>query len=195
MRKYAIIPVIIIGAIASFLIGYYMFKISNVENEENQKIILAESINNIENSANIVSIQANSTEDKITPNTKIIKKVYYIDCGHIKEEIEQPTEKVINMNEKEFKKEYVGWEIQRFTSNEVVIYKEVYDYCNEHYVIEEENGIVVVYKIDKDDNEIGKVKTTEIEMKYLTEADIQNIHNSIKVYSKKELNKILEDFE
>jgi len=195
MRKYAVIPAIIIGGIASFLIGYYLFKIGNIENEQQQNLLLAENYDIYTNNAEYISVKANNSEQKITPNTTIIKKVYYIDCEHIKQESEEVNEKLINMNESQFQAEYIGWEIQKSTSNEVVIYKEVYDYCNEHYLIKEENGKIVVYKIDKYDREIEKIRETEIETKYLTEADLENIKQGVKVYSKKELNKALEDFE
>ena len=193
MRKYAIIPVIIIGAIASFFIGFYLFKISNVEKEQSQAMLLNE--NNLANNEEYISIRANTSEDKITPNTDIIKKIYYIDCDHIKQEEEEPSENLINMNKSEFQTQYIGWEIQRFTNSEVVIYKEVHDYCGEHYLIKEENGKIVVYKIDKYDKEIEKIEEMEIETNYLTETDLDKIKEGIKVYSKKEINKILEDFE
>lgn len=193
MQKYAIIPVIIIGAIASFFIGFYLFKISNVEKEQTQAMLLGES--NTTNKEEYISIRVNTSEDKITPNTTIIKKVYYIDCEHIKQEEEKPLKNLINMTKSEFQVEYIGWEIQRFTNNEVVIYKEIYDYCGEHYLIKEENGKIVVYKIDNNDKKIEKVEETEIETSYLTEADLKKIKKGIKVYSKKEINKILEDFE
>jgi len=193
MRKYAIIPIIIIGSIASFFIGYYVFKIGNVENEQTQKMLLAE-INSIDNKE-YATVKVNASEDKITPNTTIIKKIYYIDCEHIKQEEEKINEKIINMNKNQFQAEYVGWEIQKFTNNEVVIYKEVYDYCNEHYLIKEENERVVVYKIDKNDREVEKIEETDIETRYLTEKDLQEIKKGVKVYSKKELIKTLEDFE
>ena len=195
MRKYAVIPAIIIGGIASFLIGYYLFKIGNIENEQQQNLLLAENYDIYTNNAEYISVKANNSEQKITPNTTIIKKVYYIDCEHIKQESEEVNEKLINMNESQFQAEYIGWEIQKFTSNEVVIYKEVYDYCGEHYLIKEENGRVVVYKIDKKDKEIEKIEETEIETSYLTEADFEKIKNGIKVYSRKEISKVLEDFE
>jgi len=193
MRKYAIIPVIIIGAIASFFIGFYLFKISNVEKEQSQAMVLNE--NNVINDKEYALVRVNAVEDKITPNTTIIKKVYYIDCEHLKQEEKNPTKNEINMNKSEFQTQYIGWEIQRFTNNEVVIYKEVYDFCNEHYLIKDQDGKIVVYKLNKYDKEIEKIEETEIETKYLTEADLEKIKEGIKVYSKKEISKVLEDFE
>ena len=196
MRKYAIIPAIVIGGIISFFIGYYLFKISDIKNETSKKILSAEMTNNNEVSAEEYNlIRVNNNEDKISPNTKIIKKIYYIDCGHIKQENETPNEKIMNMNKEEFQAEYIEWEIQKFTNSEVVLYKEVYNYCNEHYIIKEDEGKIVVYKTDKNGKEIEKIQETEIETKYLTENDLKEIQGGIKVYSKKEINKILENFE
>ncbi len=31
----------------------------------------------------------------------------------------------------------------------MVVYKEINDFCNEHYLVKEENGTVAVYALDK----------------------------------------------
>lgn len=195
MRKYALIPIIIISGIISFFIGFYLFKIENVEKEEEQKILLAaQTTKNEVNLNEYLAIKTSALEDKINPNTKIIEKIYYEDCGHIKENVKKPDEKFINMNKKQFQAEYMNWEIQKFTNNEVVVYKEVYDFCDEHFNIGNLDGKVVVYKLNKNGKEVER-EITEIETRYLTDQDIAKLQNGIEVSSIKELNKVLEDFE
>jgi len=195
MRKYAVIPAIIIGGIASFLIGYYLFKIGNIENEQQQNLLLAENYDIYTNNAEYISVKANNSEQKITPNTTIIKKVYYIDCEHIKQESEEVNEKLINMNESQFQAEYIGWEIQKFTNNEIIVYKEINDFCDEHYVLKDTEGKITIFLLDKYGNEKEIIRETEIETKYLPELDIENLKEGIKVYGNEELNKLLEDYE
>ena len=77
----------------------------------------------------------------------------------------------------------------------MVVYKEINDFCNEHYLVKEENGTVTVYALDKYGKEKDIVCNTEIQTKYLTENDVENLRTGIKVYGKKELNKLLQDYE
>ena len=78
--------------------------------------------------------------------------------------------------------------------NEIVLYKEMDEFCNEHFLLKEEEGYITIYKLDKKNNE-KFFQTTEIPTDYLAEEDLEKIRNGIKVYTEKELNKTLEDFE
>lgn len=141
------------------------------------------------------SIKANSLETKVSPSTNLTIKILYKECNHLVETTEKITDNsLINLTEEEFKEKYKDWEIQKFTSQEIVIYKEVDKFCGEHYKIKENNGYIAVYKIDKNGEE-SLEKTTDIWANYLAKGDIEKIKNGIIVYSKKELNKTLEDFE
>ena len=52
-----------------------------------------------------------------------------------------------------------------------------------------------MYKLDKYGNIKETIIETGIQTKYLSEIDIKNLKNGIKVYGNKELKKSLEDFE
>jgi len=178
------------------VIGIYLHKISKVNEEiafeveykkqENQNIIKV--------AENIIE-ETSSIENKTTPNTIIIEKKYYNDCEHLIQTKKKMKENLINKTESEFQIEYIGWEIQKFTTNEVVVYKEVNDFCNEHYLLKDSEGEIVVYLVDKYGKEKEIVKKTGIQTKYLSEVDIDNLKQGIKVYGNKELNQLLEDFE
>jgi len=195
MKKY-IIVILALASIVSFVIGIYLHKISKVNEEiafeveykrqENQNIIKV--------AENIIE-ETSSIENKTTPNTIIIEKKYYNDCEHLIQTKKKMKENLINKTESEFQIEYIGWEIQKFTTNEVVVYKEVNDFCNEHYLLKDSEGEIVVYLVDKYGKEKEIVKKTGIQTKYLSEVDIDNLKQGIKVYGNKELNQLLEDFE
>ena len=195
MKKY-IIFILIVALAISFVLGRYLYKLNKINEEiafeaEYQRI---ESQNVIKEAENILK-ETSSIDNKTSPNTKIIEKIYYNDCEHLVQTEKKITESLINKNESEFQIEYMGWEIQKFTPSEVVVYKEVYDFCNEHFLLKEVEGEIVIYALDKYDNEREIIRETGIQTKYLSELDIDNLKEGIKVYGKKNLNSIIEDFE
>ena len=195
MRKY-IILIAIATAIVSFLLGLYLYKLNQINEQiafeaEYGKI---QSENIINEAENIIK-ETSMAENKTSPNTKLIEKKYYIDCGHLIQEEQTMKENLINKEESEFQTEYMGWEIQKFTPNEVVVYKEINDFCDQHYLLKEVDGEIVVYALDKYDNEKNIEKETGIQTRQLSKIDIENLKEGIKVCGKKEVNKMLEDFE
>lgn len=195
MKKYIVIA-LILALIAGFILGLYLYKLK-IANEQiafEAEYRKLETKNVIENAENLLQ-ETSSSKNKTTPNTKIIEKRYYNDCEHLGTTEKKIDEKLINKDESEFQIEYIGWEIQKFTPTEVVVYKEINDFCNEHYLVKEENGTVAVYALDKFGNEKDIICNTEIQTKYLTENDVENLRTGITVYGKKELNKLLQDYE
>ena len=86
-------------------------------------------------------------------------------------------------------------EIKEFTSENLELYKEENDFCNEHFLIKDVDGLVTIYTLNSMDNVLEILETTEIETMYLTDTDRNNLKNGIKVYTKQNLNKVIEDFE
>ena len=58
----------------------------------------------------------------------------------------------------------------------------------------EKDGEIAIFKLDQNNNQTFLEKT-DISTEYLTEKDLENIKRGIIIYSKKELNKTIEDFE
>jgi len=199
MKKYTIIAIITVGIILGFLTGLYLYRINRIDNEEQEKIaeVIEDDCTAIaqlsdEELSNL--IETNNNEEKTSPNCIITLKVYYEVCEHIIETRKNIEQAQVNLTEEELKQRFADWEIQRFTPNEIVLYKKVNEFCGEHFLLKEEEGYITIYKLDKDDN-AEFFQTTEISTDYLAEEDLEQIRNGIKVYTEKELNKTLEDFE
>lgn len=195
MKKH-IIFILVLALVVSFMIGLYLYRIDKVNEQiafeaEYQK---QESQNIIRAAENILK-ETSSSENKTSPNTKLIEKKYYNDCEHLIQTESEIPEKLINKTQSEFQAEYIGWEIQKFTTSEVVVYKEINDFCDEHYLLKDVEGEIIVYALDKYGKEREIIKETGIQTKYLSEVDIENLKNGMKVYGNKELNQLLEDFE
>ena len=195
-----IFAIIIIGIIAGLAIYDKNGKSKNniVENEINivsEKVTdeCTEEYEELERQAKL-DIETNSSEEKISPNCLIILKRYYNECQHtINEYIDIP-QNLVNGTQEDLEKEYPNWEIQKYSSTEIILYREFDSNCGQHFILRNDNGKITVYKINEEMQEEVYEKT-EISVEYLTEADKVEIQNGIRVNGIEELNQVIEDFE
>ena len=191
--------IITLSILLIIIVGIIVWKIGNGKNEEEpikQKTTVSEKVTDecVEEYDNNTTIETNYDKEKISPNCLFILKKYYKKCNHtINEYIEIP-EEIINKTEDELKEEYEGWKIEKFSSNEVILYKEYEGDCGEHYILKEKDGKIVIYR-ETETGEQEEYEETQISTEYLTETDKINISKGIRVYGKEALNQIIEDFE
>ena len=195
-----VVAIIIIGIISGLAIYNKNGKTQNniVENEINkvsEKITdeCTEEYEELERQAKL-DIETNSSEEKISPNCLITLKRYYNECQHtINEYIDVP-QNLVNGTQEDLEKEYPNWEIQKYSSNEIILYREFDSNCGQHFILRNDNGKITIYKINEEMQEEVYEKT-EISVEYLTEKDKVEIQNGIRVNGVEELNQLLEDFE
>lgn len=195
MKKY-ILLILIMTLIVSFLLGLYLYRLGKTNDKiafqvEYTKSNQEQKIEDIKNDIEETSI----SDNVITPNTKIIEKRYYNECEHLVTTEKKAKQSLVNKNESELQVEYIGWEIQRFTPEEVVVYKEINDFCDEHYLVKDINGEIIIYKLDKHDKIKEVIRETGIETKYLPTEDIEKLEEGIKVNGDISLNCLIEDYE
>ena len=124
----------------------------------------------------------------------MILKKYYEECNHtIKEYVDIPMD-LVNKTEEDLKKEYPYWQIEKYSSNEIILYKEFNSNCGQHFLVKGDEGKITVYKVNENGEEEVYEKT-EISVEYLSETDKIKIMEGIKVNGIEELNQLLEDFE
>lgn len=197
-----ILAIIVIGIIAGIAIYDKNKKetvenniIENTINELSEKVVdeCIEEWNEIEEQATL-DVEANSSEEKISPNCLVILRRYYKECNHtINEYIDIP-QGLVNKTYEELQKEYPTWEIKDFSSTQVVLYREFDSSCAQHFVVRDVDGKIVIYKVNEN-NEEEVFQKTEISVEYLTETDKIEIENGIRVNGMEELNQLIEDFE
>ncbi|MGN1311033.1 MAG: BofC C-terminal domain-containing protein [Clostridia bacterium] len=196
MKKTIWVMVCIIAIVLGFFVGKHLYKKEESNNNVNlQNTVTNTQINNTVEKVTNTEIPTSMSEEKVSINTEIIEKVYYKECDHIIETPVKNIEKYINMDEEDIRKSFQGWEIEEFTPEKLVLYKQEEDFCNEHFLIKDVDGYVTIYTLNSLDNVLEILETTEIETKYLTDTDKKNLIDGIKVYTKKDLNKVIEDFE
>ncbi len=186
--------IVIIGAI---IIGVQICK----PNKEQEDIITKVSDEKIEDDCTDEyqeiqeeMLQANSTEEKISPNCFITMKKTYNKCGHTTSEYIAIPKELVNKTKEDLEEKYAGWTIDKFTDTQIVISKKEEGECGEHYIVKDKEGKVVIYKLLEDGTE-NEYEVTDISTEYITDTDKINMKNGIKVNGKQELNQLIEDFE
>ena len=193
-----IILVILIGIVVGRLIYNNNEKLANKNNIiQNEINIASEKVTDdcIEEYQEVQEeVVANSQEEKISPNCLLILKKYYDECNHTINEYVDVPQDLVNGTEEDLKKEYPYWQIEKYSSNEIILYKEFNSNCGQHFLVKEDEGKITVYKINEN-NEEEIYEKTEISVEYLSETDKGKISEGIKVNGIEELNQLLEDFE
>ena len=139
-------------------------------------------------------VEANSDEEKISPNCKLTLKQYYTKCKHTINKYLDIPENLVNKTKEDLEKEYPNWTVEKYSSTNIIIYKEFDGNCGEHYILKNDGGKIVVYLKDEDGKEKVYEKT-EISVEYLPETDKIEIEKGIKVFGKENLNETLENYE
>ena len=202
MKKVWIIGLIIAIIIIGIILGIFIYN-KNANNNKQSSIV--------KNEINIVSekvtdecteeyqnsekeIETDSQEEKISPNCLLTLKMYYEECNHTINEYVDIPQDLVNGTEEDLKNEYPYWQVEKYSSNDIILYKEFNSNCGQHFVLREDNGKITVYKINEN-NEEEVYENTEISVEYLSETDKIKISEGIRVNGIEELNQLLEDFE
>ena len=202
INKAILILISILVVFFAIFIGIGIYGSFQQENKEGIKenIVLSEKITDecteeweqMEQEENTIS--TSGVEDvKISPNCSLTLKRHFTGCDHITNEYLNMPQEYVNMTQDEFIKNYEGWYVEKFVSNEVILSKDMSGECGEHFVIRDENGFLNVYRVV--DGVEEEYETTEISVEYLPETDKINFRDGLKVYGKENLSQILEDFE
>ena len=196
MRKFWIIMIIIVVLLAlGGSIGIYIYNLKNTSNKNSVKAKeLADELKKtlVEEEQNTVS--TSSKNIKISHNSIVVKNPLYKICNHEIRQTEVIPVELVNKEEKDIQQYYKDWEIKKYSPTEVVLYREKDEYCDKHYVLRENNGVIAIYKID-DNNKETLRENTQIQTKYLPEIDLIKLKSGIYAIGEEELNSILEDFE
>lgn len=141
-----------------------------------------------------VTAQTASLEEKIGPDTRLVLEKRFEDCKHtVIREVELPTE-MVNLTYDDLKKQYPEWSVKEFSEDKVVLYRLADGLCDEHFVVRDENGVVVVYKLDENYNK-SLYEKTDIYTEFLPDQDADRLAQGIYVYTISDLNKELENLE
>lgn len=200
MKKSTIVILICVAIVLGMISGI-MYAVIDRSNLQEAQINEIRKVNELIES-NIVKLNGVNTDIvatsgadiKLSPNAHIIFEKHYADCGHTIIQKQKINDDEVNKDEKYFKNAYSDWEIKKFTSDEVKLYKEFQGSCDEHYLITKGEENIVIYSVDDDGNKT-LVEETDIPVQYLPKEDVELLNKGITAYGQNELAKKLEDFE
>lgn len=134
-----------------------------------------------------------STDNFITPSTKVIFKTYFTLCGHMLDKDPTNMEDLINLSEGELKLKYPDWRVNEFSQRQVILSREISTYCPRHYIIGIKDGYIAIYVYDPEGKKV-LYEETEISISTLTAEDQKNLEYGIIADSEDELQQKLEGF-
>ena len=184
----SIVLIILLGIVFGFMIS------NNGMARKGNITLKNEDVLEIENKEEISAIQVAVEEEKTTPNTLIIYKIYYTKCKHYIQSYEDIDVSLVNLNKSDFEEKNREWRIEKFSSEEIELVKEEEFFCNEHYKIRLKNNFIVIYKVNEEGKET-EYEQTEVSTEYLTNEDILKLTTGIEIYGKENLTSTMEDYE
>ena len=140
------------------------------------------------------TIQTMATEKKISQNAHIIFKTYYLNCKHTIQRVEKVPNELVNLNKDALENYYSDWKIKGFSTEEIVLYKEIKGFCDEHFKLKYDDKTVRLYKTNENGEEIWKCDT-DINIEVLPDEDKKKLENGLTIIGIEEINKVIEDYE
>ena len=195
MKKWIIsIGMILLVFVFSTIVGYYVYSLQNTKPTPMEEIRLADSDIMAENTVQKESVAVAALPKKIQPDTSIWIKEYYTKCDHLIQEEQIPKDILVNMTKEELHAYYEDYTVETFSEEDAVLYKEYTQWCPKHYILKEDDGVIVIYRLNGQGKETV-VEKTDILTEYLPEEDQNNLKEGIAIVGDELLNSTLEDLE
>lgn len=184
---------------AIFSLSYYICvtKLKNVNTKNNKYQVN-------EDKENYDSVKVHSNVDNtVDKNAKIVFKIKYIKSGEIQREKEEDARELAGKKKSEVEQIYKdkGYKVDTITPSEVVLIKEADKYAPNKYVLGIKDGLIAIYKTDKEGNmfiENEGRDVTDIKTDRLKDTDIKLLTNGDKYFqcnTREDAEARLEDYE
>ncbi len=188
--KYGLI-VFVISILIGFLIGKFF---PTAKNDNSQDVAIENIVGNTTNVGTKLTVQTSSSEKRVSPDATLVIEKNYRDCKHVVKNVSEIPTEMIDLTKAEIEENYSDWILKSFSEDEVSLYKVMDGICNEHFIITDESGKIVVYKLEENYDK-NLYEKTNISTEYLTDEDLRKLEEGIYVYGVGTLNSTLESFE
>ncbi len=192
MKKSVLVGCIFASIISGILIGI-------IVHFNNNRVLEEATLKEVDNANKFVErheniIETVTSQEKTSPNTKIVFETLYLQCDHLETKEEDIKIEDVNQDENYFINKYVDWDVKNFSDEKVELYKQQNSICDKHYVVKKLNDYIAIYTLASDGNENLK-EITDILTAYLPQEDLNLLEKGIKVNGDNELAKLLSDYE
>ena len=179
------IVVFILSVVAGFLVKSFI-NYSKKDEQANQAVLAEEKVEDV--------VDTSSNDVIVSPNAEVVLTQKYTKCGHTVSKREIAPREIVNLNQEKVQEYYEGWNIDKFSSDEIILSRTNSGICSEHYILRESDGYISI----SCKNDIGEYifkGLTDISVQYLTDEDLAELEKGIEIVGRDSLNKFLEDFE
>lgn len=170
------------------------YNLKKIDTEDSLEDFNAE-INYIEDyikkDKDIVTVSASIT--KLSPSAEMVIKKNFSRCSHSEVNRMKIPVELVNYTEEEVMKKYSGWTIEKFSTDEIILSKDIDANCTDHYVIKETNGKVAVYN-EIAENKMNFIENIDVDLTLLSDEEKGRFADGIRVYGKEEVSSLVEDY-
>jgi len=136
-----------------------------------------------------------SVADIINENTLLIFETNYTACNDKRVEERKANEDEIGLNRQELESNFPEWDVYEFSSSKVILTKELDDYCPNHFILKDKDGMIVIYMPSKGENESRSIQNTQIPINKLPPDFQDEIRKGLVIDSLQEIEYFLESLE
>jgi len=187
-----LIAVMIIMMAIGYIYGFYQetAKKQDSKNEEVDISKLALAGNDLRNEN-----EDEETVTVISPSTEIVLNRFYLRCRDRIVERRKPYREELGLKKEDIQAFFVNWTVEEFNEEQLVLNREINNYCSEHYILKELEGLVSIYVPEKEDEGLELVEQTSIKVQSLP-LDLQHeINNGIVVESLEQVEYLIESWQ
>lgn len=177
--------------ILGFTFGY-LYTLGKVKDNP-AEIGSYEAVKTEQNEMQSAGIQNVLNQKIVSDDAIFVRVTRYSVCGHTIKESGTVTKDISSLTEMQFRTAYSDWNVERFSTDEIMISKEFNEKCPNHYVVKEREGKVSVY-YQKPVNGATLKEMTNIPILNLSNEDQKRLKAGIEVNSNQSLAELLEDF-
>lgn len=117
--------------------------------------------------------QETAKMDITTENTLLIFETNYTRCNDKIVEKRKAEDGETGLSRLDIKTKFPDWDVGEFSSVQVVLSKVLDDYCPNHFVLKDKDGMVVIYMPSEDENKERDIQRTQISINKLP-PDVQD---------------------
>ena len=108
-----------------------------------------------------------------TENTQLIFETNYTSCNDQIIEERKVESNEIGLKRQDIKAKFPDWNVSEFSSIRVILTKELNDYCPNHFVLKDRDGMVVIYMPSEVEDKERNIQQTQISINKLP-PDVQD---------------------
>ena len=143
----------------------------NVKNNNEEQGF--ETMHTARKSAKEITGQELPVIDITTENTLLIFETYYTSCNDKIVEERKAQGDEIGLSRQKIEAKFPDWDVHEFSYARIILTKQLEDYCPNHFVLKDRDGMVVIYMPSEEKNEERNIQQTQISIDKLP-PDVQD---------------------